>query len=215
LQSERFCEQINRAVVETVKTPEATVDAVAPRRNKELFGGTAERAPSGYFRSDPKVKRKSSGESLSKTGFLERGDMSITAKYILMCDEVRQESNGKLIVLGLYTPDMAIPQLPFVVGSLTFFIALESDRPGNFQIRFALQNLDSGQNIAEGMGAVAFPKPGLGAMPIQLRNFGIPNAGTYVFSLTIEGQRDPITYSFNVILAPPQQVGMSPGLMQR
>jgi hypothetical protein len=144
-----------------------------------------------------------------------RGIMTITSKYILMCDEVRQESNGKFLLIGLYTPDMTVPQLPFVIPSLTFFVALESDRPGNVQVRFAVQLLDSGQNVAEGMGAGGFPKPGLGMMPIQLRNFPIQAAGTYVFSLSFEGQRDPITYSFNVILAPPQQVGMIPGMMQR
>src|ERR1035437_260020 len=119
------------------------------------------------------------------------------------------------MLLGVYTPDMSVPQLPVVIPSLTFFIALESDRPGNVQVRFAIQLLDSGRSIAEGMGAVGFPKPGLGIMPVQLRNLPLQSAGTYVFSLTLEGQRDPITHSFNVILAPPQQVGMMPGMMQR
>lgn len=141
--------------------------------------------------------------------------MAITAKYIVLCDEVRIENNGKLMLLGMYTPDMTVPQLPFSIPSLTFFIALESDRPGNVQVRFAIQLLDSGQTLAEGMGAAGFPKPGIGVMPIQLRNFPIQTAGTYVFSLTFEGQRDPITHSFNVILAPPQQVGMMPGMMPR
>ena len=141
--------------------------------------------------------------------------MAITAKYILLCDEMRIENNGKLILLGVYTPDMSVPQLPFVLPSLTFVIALESDRPGNVQVRFAIQLLDSGQNIAEGMGAAGFPKPGLGIMPVQLRNLQLQSAGTYVFSLTLEGQRDPITHSFNVILAPPQQAGLIPGMMQR
>ena len=141
--------------------------------------------------------------------------MAITAKYVLLCDEVRVENNGKLMLLGVYTPDMSVPQLPFVVPSLTFFVALESDRPGTVQVRFAVQLLDSGQSLAEGMGATAFARPGMGIMPIQLRNFPIQCAGTYVFSLTFEGQRDPITHSFNVILAPPQQVGMVSGMMQR
>jgi hypothetical protein len=136
----------------------------------------------------------------------------ITAKYILMCDEVRQEINGKILILGLYTPDMSIPQAPFLLGSLTFFAVLESDRPGNFQSRFEIQHLDTGQKIAEGMGAFGIPKPGMGVAPIQLRNLTIPNGGTYVFSLKIEGQSDPITYSFNVILAPPQQMGFQPGM---
>ncbi|HEY6337602.1 MAG TPA: hypothetical protein VIW68_03835 [Candidatus Sulfotelmatobacter sp.] len=138
--------------------------------------------------------------------------MAVSAKYVLMCDEIRQENNGKFILIGLYTPDMSVPQIPFGIPSLTFFVGLESDRVGNFQSRFALQHLDSGQNIVEGMGAFGFPKPGFGSMPVQIRNFAIPNAGTYVFSLSIEGQKDPITHSFNVILAP--QMAMLPAGFQ-
>jgi hypothetical protein len=133
--------------------------------------------------------------------------MPITPKYIVMCDEIRQEINGKFIILGVYLPDMTIPQLPFVLPSLTFFIALESDRPGNYQVRFSVESLESGQKIFEGMGAAGFPKPGVGAMPVQVRNLMIQNAGTYVFTLSLEGQKDPITHSFNIILIPPQQPG--------
>jgi hypothetical protein len=138
--------------------------------------------------------------------------MAITAKYILTCDEVRQEANGKYIIIGLYTPDLTIPQIPFGLPSLTFFLALESDRPGNFQMRFSVQQLDTGVNILEGMGAVGFQRPGLGPVAIPIKNVGIPSAGTFVFSLTIEGQKDPITSSFNIVLAPPQsQPGVPPG----
>jgi hypothetical protein len=134
--------------------------------------------------------------------------MAINARYVLVCDEVRQENNGKYLVIGLYTPDMAIPQIPFLLPSVTFVVALESDRPtNNLQIRFALQHLESGQDVAAGMGAIAFPKPGVGISPINLRNLQLPNAGTYVFSMNIEGRTDPITATFSVILVPPQQQG--------
>ena len=125
-----------------------------------------------------------------------------------MCDEVRLEITGKLILLGLYTPDMGVAQLPVMLSTLTFVCGLESDRPGNFPIRFTLQHLDSGQEVLQGMGAVAFQRPGFSAAPISLRNFGLQQAGTYVFSLNIDGQHDPITSSFNVRLAPMQQPGL-------
>jgi hypothetical protein len=141
--------------------------------------------------------------------------MAITSKYILMCDEVRQEANGKFIILGLYLPDMTVPQLPFVLPSLTFFITLESDRPGNFQVRFSVESLESGTKVVEGMGGIGFPKPGVGIMPVQFRNLMIQAAGTYVFSLTLEGQKEPITHSFNLILMPPQQMGFPQGMVPR
>jgi hypothetical protein len=139
---------------------------------------------------------------------------TITQKYILVCDEVRQEINGKFIILGAYTPDMTIPQIPFALPSLTFFIGLESDRPGNFGMRFSLEHLESGQVIAQGMGNIGFQKPGVGPLPLSLKNVLLHNAGTYVISLNIDGQKDPITSSFSVILLPQQQPGLVPGFPQ-
>jgi|SRR6267142_707359 len=141
--------------------------------------------------------------------------MAITAKYILLCDEVRQEINGKFILLGVYMPDMTIPQIPFLVPSLTFFICLESDRPGSFQMRFKLQHLESGAVIADGMGNIGFQQPGQGPVPVPLRNIGLVSAGAYVFSLTLEGQHEPITMSFNVVLTPQQPQGFAPGFPLR
>jgi hypothetical protein len=135
--------------------------------------------------------------------------VAINQKYILVCDEVRQENNGKFMVIGLYTPDMTLPQIPFVLPSLTFFIALDSDRPGTHQCRISLQHLETGQVLAQGMGGFGFLRPGLATFPIKFNNVQIMGAGAYTFSLTIDGERDPITTSFNVILnvAPQGQQG--------
>jgi hypothetical protein len=137
--------------------------------------------------------------------------MPILPKYIVLCDEIRQEVNGKFILLGVYMPDMTLSQLPFVIPALTFFVVLESDRPGNYQARFSLESLESGQKLFEGMGAVGFAKPGTGVLPIGVRNVMIQMAGTYVFTLNLEGQKDPITHSFNIFLVPQQQPGFPPG----
>ena len=32
--------------------------------------------------------------------------MAMKHLYTLMCDEVRVENNGKLMIIGVYTPDM-------------------------------------------------------------------------------------------------------------
>jgi len=54
----------------------------------------------------------------------------ISHKYTLVCEDVRQEINGKFIILGLYTPDIVVFQIPTMLPSLTFFQCLESGRPG-------------------------------------------------------------------------------------
>lgn len=137
--------------------------------------------------------------------------MAITQRFSVMCDEVRQENNGKLIVIGIYTPDMGVLQLPYVCPVLTFLLWLESDTPGNFQFQMAIHHLESGRQIVQGMGAAQFAKAGAGLTPIRLTGVPFSAAGAYTFSLKFENQEALVTH-FNVLLATP-----APGLqgMQR
>jgi hypothetical protein len=136
--------------------------------------------------------------------------VAITSKYILVCDEVRQENTGKFLIIGLYTPDMTVPQLPFLLPHLTFFVALETDRPGNYGFRLQLQHLDSGARLADGMGGFGVLRPGMAVFPIRMQNIQIAASGSYMLSISIDGEREPITTSFNVILnIPAQQQGLN------
>jgi hypothetical protein len=49
----------------------------------------------------------------------------------------------------------------------------------------------------------------------NFRNIMIDHAGTYTFTLALEGERDPIVYQFNVVLALPNAMGVPPGLIRR
>lgn len=40
-------------------------------------------------------------------------------KYTLLCDDVRREDNGKLIILGLYFGVITVPQFPATLPLLT------------------------------------------------------------------------------------------------
>jgi|ERR1019366_4681184 hypothetical protein len=126
--------------------------------------------------------------------------MAISPKYVLVCDEARQEITGKFIIIGLYQQDLVTAQLPVVLPGLTFFVGVESDKPGNYQCRITLQHLESGQTVAEGMGGFGIQRPGFGSFPIRLPNLQLNAVGAYLFSLTIDGEKDPITASFNIIL---------------
>jgi hypothetical protein len=52
--------------------------------------------------------------------------MPVSIVATLVCDEVRVEHNGKLILLGVYTPNILVPQIPFTFPILTFFQLLDS-----------------------------------------------------------------------------------------
>jgi hypothetical protein len=131
------------------------------------------------------------------------GTVAITSNYILTCDDVRREDNGKAIILGLYLPDIAVPQIPIVMPTLTFFCNLASDRPGNFRMTFRLRDEGSGRSIAEGFAALPVIDPTMPVIcPIKIGNVQISSPGLYSFSLEFDGQA-PIATTFNVLLVVP------------
>jgi hypothetical protein len=129
-----------------------------------------------------------------------------------MCDEVRIEINRKFMLIGVYTPNISVPQLPFVLPSLTFFQMLESDRPQQLGVRFRLQHLETGRIIAQGMGRIGFQRPGTGINALRLPNVPLIAVGTYNFVMEIDGEREPLIFSFDVILNIPQQPAILGGL---
>lgn len=129
----------------------------------------------------------------------------IKEKYTIICDEVRQEMTGKFIIIGVYTGTITIPQLPFILPSLSFFQALEGDRPGMWNVRMKLQHLESGKNVFEGMGAVNFQRPGPGVSALRFPNVPFVAQGAYNFVQEFEGQSEPVVTPFEVILVIPQQ----------
>ena len=138
--------------------------------------------------------------------------MALTEKYIVLCDEVRQESTGKFILLGVYTPDLSVPQLPAVLHILTFFVVLMDDRPSQHQFRLSVQHLETGQVVAQAMGGFQVPRPGMVPLPLRISPIQFASAGAYTFSLYIDDAREPITHSFNVLLnLTPQQATAVPG----
>lgn len=131
--------------------------------------------------------------------------MSLTIQYTLVCDEVRVESNGKLMVIGLYTPNILIPQLPFLFPSLTFLQAFEADQPGRFQMRARLQHVETGKELGQAIGLLNIAQPvKLTVTFHQFRNLQIERVGLYSFIVNIEGQKDPILAEFEMLLRPMQ-----------
>jgi len=136
--------------------------------------------------------------------------MPITQKHSIVCDDVRQENNGKFMIIGMYTPDMAVPQIPIVLPSITFFGWIHSDRPGSFPFRMKLEQLESGRVLQQGMGALNFPNPGDGISPGRFGGIQLIRQGPYVFSLEIDGQSERLMTQFSVLLNLPPQAPVQP-----
>ena len=71
-----------------------------------------------------------------------------------------------------------------------------------------LEHLDTGQRIMEAMGAITFPKPGIGINPVRLPGVQFQASGVYHFVMEVEGQTEPIMHEFSVAL------NLQPGTLQ-
>lgn len=131
--------------------------------------------------------------------------MAFTEKYILICDDVRPEVNGKLIIIGLYQDTMTVPQLPFSLPSLTFLAALDTTQVGEFGFKAKFRNLETGKTFAQAMGNLQIKTVGRAITLVQFRNVQLDSPGSYQFSLAIDEEVSPITASINVMLVIPQQ----------
>lgn len=139
--------------------------------------------------------------------------MAITHKYTLICDDIRQENNGKLILIGVYPGTITVPHVPFQLPSLAFFQVFESDRPARLSFRMRLERMDIGQAVAEGMGMLMVQRPGVGVAPVRFAPVAVPVFGTYSFTVNIEGEQ-PIIFTFDVA-QPPQPVQGQPQFPQQ
>lgn len=57
----------------------------------------------------------------------------ITPLYAVLCEDVRVESNGKHIVIGVYTGNVVVYALPSTV-QLTVWLCLEAKTPGHANV---------------------------------------------------------------------------------
>lgn len=129
--------------------------------------------------------------------------MAVRHKYSIICDDVRREDNGKLIVLGMYLDVIVVPSFPTVLPLFTIFNMLEDDRPGDWSWKFSLssQSTERSRTIAEVHNHAQVPQPGPVIMPVKFVGLRLEEQGLYHGVLEIE--REPIAIvPFNVRLGP-------------
>lgn len=118
-----------------------------------------------------------------------------------MCDDIRVENNGKLILIGVYTPNPLVPQIPFVFPALSFFQLWESDAAGEYQFRTRLRHTETGAAVADMGGIMKIQRPGVGISIVKIANLRIDKLGGYDFSVHVEGQPDAVgLHSFSILL---------------
>ena len=105
--------------------------------------------------------------------------MAVTHTYTILCDDVRREDNGKLIILGMYLGTIAVPMLPMVMPTMTALALFTGDRPEQFAWRLAIQHLERGRALAEARGFANVVQPGPVVMPVKFGGLRFDEAGAY------------------------------------
>jgi hypothetical protein len=120
--------------------------------------------------------------------------------YWLLCDMIRREDNGKLIIIGAYTPDIVVQAVPVMLPMLSFLFKWDLET-GPLRAGSIILNDPAGSQIFE------FPieeKTSREALESAFSAFGISpfsieKPGTFTLSYR-SGNRASTLGSFRVIL---------------
>lgn len=130
--------------------------------------------------------------------------VKIAKRYILISDDVRTETSGKLIVIGLHTPDIKVPQLPFVIP-LAFTAAISIEGAGSFEMSGVLRHCDSRDLVLQFGAKGEVKKSGPALIPFKFPAVSFEKAGSYEVSLALEGQPE-MTERFEISILEEQKV---------
>ena len=104
------------------------------------------------------------------------GSLNIKPKYVLLCDDIRTEVSGKLILIGVYSGDILAANFPLRM-KLTTYVAADMLQPGSgtlsIEINIAPDDGSEGQvhvleaemEVGTGPSEGGFPMP---AVPIAV-----------------------------------------------
>lgn len=126
--------------------------------------------------------------------------MALTCRVTLICDDIRREDNGKLMFLGIYTPNIVVPQLPAAL-SLSAFQLWEADAPGAHQFRLLVRHTDSGATVIDGATSIDVPSAGTGFLTLKMGVLRFETAGAYELLMMLDGQETAAArHTFHIVV---------------
>jgi len=105
--------------------------------------------------------------------------------YGVVCDDIRQESNGKLILVGVYSRDIRLSKIPGQ-AQLAFLIALNASETGG--IKFESQVLFNGEQMLHANGEGNIDGKGLAMVSFPPGPFVFKSEGELVFRARLEDE---------------------------
>lgn len=77
------------------------------------------------------------------------GEASMIVEAVILCDQVRREDNGKLLLIGVYSDVITVPRLPLPI-QLTLAVEIRVVQAGTFT--FSIDVTDPlGNHVVEGL----------------------------------------------------------------
>jgi hypothetical protein len=120
--------------------------------------------------------------------------------YWLLCDIVRREDNGKLVIVGLYTPDILVREVPFTLPVLSFLFKWDLRQGPLRKGHIVLKDSDRKQIASIPIDEKAFGESReSGVFVFGISPFGVKKLGTFTLSYKVGSRSKPLG-SFRVLL---------------
>lgn len=109
--------------------------------------------------------------------------------FTIFCDDIREESSGKLIIIGLYAKDIVLGSpMPVTLPKLCFLTRLTGGS-GEFEVAHSLKTPE-GKELLSDMtpGKIQASPEGMGNLVVNVAPFLAEKEGRYKYSVVIDGE---------------------------
>ena len=129
--------------------------------------------------------------------------MPFTLTATLVCDDVRVENNGKLLLLGVYTPNIVLPGIPAQLPTLALFHLWRADTAGQYPLQLRLRHPATGRDLVQWVLNFNVTAPGEGVGISKFSNVLFEQAGSYELVAQQDTDRPLTVHSFAVLVQLP------------
>jgi uncharacterized protein DUF6941 len=106
--------------------------------------------------------------------------MTFDVKSFIVCDDVRQETSGKQILIGVYLDSVVVRSVPVTIPQMAFRIVLNARHTHQGHATFSVKGDDGHTLLAASAADAHFPDPDEDAVFVfQIRNVVLPKAQRY------------------------------------
>jgi hypothetical protein len=101
---------------------------------------------------------------------------SINIAHAIACDDIRQETNGKFILIGAYSGNIGLPFFPIQIA-IGFWMLAKPSQKGDYQVQFRIKGPGDEEVLASGQMTVHVQEQENTALVIPPIPLSIKSAG--------------------------------------